>query len=204
MPTVLLTGFEPFGGEERNPSAEIVARLAGTRIAGVDIVGVVIPTVYGASADALLAALEAHRPDAVIALGVAIGRDGVTPERVAVNLDDTPAADNAGAVHLETPIVDGAPVGYLSGLPVREIADAIEAAGIPAHVSGSAGAFVCNHVFYRLMAATDGTGVPAGFIHVPGLPGQGEPAKDGPGMALETTVRAITVAIGVVASRLGA
>jgi len=203
MTTILLTGFEPFGGEDRNPSAEIVARLGGTRIGGADVVGVVLPVVYGGSADALLAALEAHQPGAVISLGVAVGRREVTPERVAVNLDDTTAFDNAGAIHVETPIVAGGPVGYLSTLPVRAIADAIEGAGIPAGVSGSAGAFVCNHVFYRLMATTEGTGMPAGFIHVPGLPGQGDPATDGPGMELETMVRAVSIAIEVVASDLG-
>ncbi len=202
MTTILLSGFEPFGGEDRNPAAEIVARLGGSRIGGADVVGVVLPVVYGRSADALLEAIEAHRPDAVISLGVAIGRRQVTPERVAVNLDDTPSADNAGAVHVETPIVDGDPVGRLSALPVRAIAVAIEAAGIPAAVSGSAGAFVCNHVFYRLMAATEGSGIPAGFIHVPGLPGQGDPAVDGPGIELESMVRAISIAIEVVAARL--
>lgn len=202
MTTILLTGFEPFGGEDRNPSAEIVARLGGSRIGGAEVVGVVLPVVYGGSAEVLLAAIETHRPDAVISLGVAVGRTAVTPERVAVNLDDTPAADNAGAVHVETPIIDGAPVGRLSTLPVRAIAEAIEAAGIPAAVSGTAGAFVCNHVFYRLLAATEASGIPAGFIHVPGLPGQGDPAVDGPGMALEAMVRAISIAVEVVAARL--
>jgi len=202
MTMILLTGFEPFGGEDRNPSAEIVARLGGSRVGGVDVVGVVLPVVYGGSATALLAAIEAHRPDAVISLGVAVGRRAVTPERVAVNLDDTAAADNAGAVHLETPIVDGGPVGRLSTLPVRAIADAIEAAGIPAEVSGTAGAFVCNHVFYRLMAATEASAIPAGFIHVPGLPGQGDPETDGPGLELGSIVRAIEVALAVVAARL--
>lgn len=139
----------------------------------------------------------------MVSLGVAVGRRAVTPERVAVNLDDTTTADNDGSVHVETPIMAGGPVGRLSTLPVRAIAEAIEAAGIPAAVSGTAGAFVCNHVFYRLMAATDASGTPAGFIHVPGLPGQGDPAVDGPGMELESMVRAISVAIEVVASRLG-
>lgn len=203
MTTILLTGFEPFGDEARNPSAEIVGRLGGSRIGGADVVGAVLPVVYGASADALLAAIEAHRPQAVISLGVAIGRRDVTPERVAVNLDDTTVADNAGAIHVETPIVDGGPVGYLSTLPVRAIADAIEAEEIAARVSGSAGAFVCNHVFYRLMAATAGTGIPAGFIHVPGLPGQGDPAVDGPGMELETMVQAVSIALEAVAADLG-
>ena len=203
MTTILLTGFEPFGDDDRNPSAEIVGRLTGTRIADADVVGVVLPVVYGGSADALLAAIEAHRPDAVISLGVAVGRLEVTPERVAVNLDDTTAPDNAGAIHVETPIVAGGPVGYLSTLPVRAIADAIKAAGIPAGISGSAGAFVCNHVFYRLMAAAEGTGTRAGFIHVPGLPGQGDPETDGPGMELDEMVRAVSIAIEVVAGRLG-
>ncbi len=203
MTTILLTGFEAFGAEARNPSAQIVGRLGGTRIGGADVIGVVLPVVYGASADALLAAMEAHRPDAVVALGVAIGRREVTPERVAINLDDTSTPDNAGAIHLERPIVEDGPVGLLSTLPVRAIADAIEAAGIGASISGTAGAFVCNHVFYRLMAATAGTGIHAGFIHVPGLPGQGNPVEDGPGMELESMVRAVSIAIGVVANDLG-
>lgn len=168
MTRVLLTAFEPFGGETVNPSAQ-AARLVldGPAVPGAELVLAVLPVVYGAAGDALEAALAAHDPELVISLGQAGGRTGVTPERVAVNLDHARADDNAGQRPTERPVVAGGPVGYFSTLPVAAAVDALLAAGIPAAASSTAGHYVCNHVFYRLMHRLEGTGVRGGFVHVP-------------------------------------
>ena len=192
--TVLLTGFEPFGGEARNPSAEIVARLKGTRIAGELVAGVVLPCTYGTAGDVLRAQIAALRPRLVIALGQFGGRRSVTPERVAINLDDAPVPDNAGELRTERPIRVGGTPAYFSRLPVADIAAAINAAGIPSGISLSAGTFVCNHLFYELMEALAGTPtLSAGFIHVPFLP---EQAPEGvPSMPLDAMCQAVSIAI---------
>ncbi|CAN5182045.1 pyroglutamyl-peptidase I [soil metagenome] len=156
--TALLTGFEPFDGAAVNSSWEAVQRVPG-------VVAAVLPVEFGRASAVLDALIEEHRPEVVIAVGLADGRTAITPERVAVNLQDARIPDNAGAQPREQPIDPDGPAAYFSGLPVRAIADAISAAGIPAQVSLSAGAFVCNSVMYRLLASA---AVPvAGFIHVP-------------------------------------
>jgi pyroglutamyl-peptidase len=156
--TVLLTGFEPFDGAASNSSWEAVRRVPG-------VVAAVLPVEFGRASVELDALIAEHRPDVVIAVGLAEGRTAITPERAALNLEDARIADNAGAQPREQPVDPSGPAAYFSGLPVRAIADAISAAGIPSQVSLSAGAFVCNSVMYRLMA---GASVPiAGFIHVP-------------------------------------
>ncbi len=164
---MLLTAFEPFGGETVNPSAEAARRVLEGGVDGAELVLVVLPVVYGAAGDVLLAAVAAHRPELVVCLGQAGGRSGITPERVAVNLDHARADDNAGQRPTEVPVVAGGPVGYFSTLPVVGIVDALTTAGIPSAASSTAGHYVCNHVFYRLMHHLEGTGVPGGFVHVP-------------------------------------
>jgi pyroglutamyl-peptidase len=193
MTTVLLTGFDPFAGDARNPSGEIAARLDGCIVGGAVVRGVVLPTAYDAATQRLAALLEEHRPDTVVCLGVAKGRAAITPERIALNLDDAALADNAGVVRRETAIDTGGPDGRFSRLPVRAIADAVAAAGIPAAVSLSAGAFVCNHVFYTLLGLVSDTSIRAGFIHVPALPDPGDP--EAPAMDLDSMARGITVAL---------
>ena len=159
--TVLLTGFEPFGGAARNSSWDAVQRVSGVP----GLVTAVLPVEFGRASTVLGRLIAEHEPDLVIAVGLAEGRTAITPERVAINLEDARIPDNAGAQPREQPINANGPAAYFSGLPVRAIADAISAAGIPSQVSLSAGAFVCNSVMYRLMA---GATVPvAGFIHVP-------------------------------------
>lgn len=167
---VLLTGFDPFGGAARNPSGEIARRLHGTRSAdGTPIEGLELPTVFGASWQALEAAIEARRPRLVVALGLAANRDEVSVERWAANLDDARIADNAGRQPCAAPVVAGAPPGYASSLPVAPIVEALRAAGIPAGASDCAGRFVCNHVFYGLAhgIATRWPGLRGGFVHLP-------------------------------------
>lgn len=168
MTTVLLTGFEPFGGDARNPSGEAVAAVARDWDRAERLVTAVLPVAYDAAADALRERIAEQSPDVVIATGLAGGRTQVTPERVAINLRDARIADNDGDQPVDEPSVAGGPAAYFATLPVKAIARAISDAGIPAAVSHTAGTFVCNHVMYvALDAAAGRPGTTAGFVHVP-------------------------------------
>lgn len=177
---LLLTGFEPFGGAALNPSAELVAALHGQVIGEHRVEGALLPTVFGRSLTALDALLAQHRPALVLCTGLAGGRAALSLERVAINVDDARIADNAGAQPVDRAVVVGAPAAYFSTLPIKAMRAAIEAQGVPAEISQTAGTFVCNHVFFGLMHAlatrAELRGVPGGFMHVPWLPGQGRPA----------------------------
>lgn len=144
MTTILLTGFEPFGNATSNPSGEIVKQITGD-----NIVTAILPVAYTQSADRLLLLIEQHRPDVVICLGQAEGRTAITPERVAINLDDARLADNEGVLRNDVKILQDGPDAYFSTLPVNDIVAAIKAQGIPAAVSLSAGAF-CVTMFSML------------------------------------------------------
>ena len=161
MSKVLLTGFEPFGKASSNPSGEIVKQISGE-----NIVTAILPVAYTQSADRLLALIAEHNPDVVICLGQAEGRKEITPERVAINLDDARLADNEGVLRNDVKILEAGPDAYFSTLPVKEMIEAAKAKGIPAAVSLSAGAFLCNHVFYVAQNKFAGTQVLSGFIHV--------------------------------------
>ena len=204
MKTVLLTGFEPFGGAKVNPSWLAVRRLNGRVIRGHRIVARQLTTVYDQSLTSLRRHLKVVKPALVICVGQAEGRAEVTPERVAINVDDSRIPDNAGRKPVDVPVVPGGPVAYWSTLPVKIIVRALRRRGIPASVSPTAGTFVCNHVFYGLMheLAKNGNQVHGGFIHVPLLPvpktsrpGPGR-SKSGPsGLPLEVMVEALKVAV---------
>jgi pyroglutamyl-peptidase len=177
--TVLVTGFEPFGGQGVNPSWLAVQALHGGTVAGHRIVGAQIPTVFGESLQALRALLRQHRPTLVLCTGQAGGRPALSLERVAINVDDARIRDNAGAQPIDTPVVDGGPAAYFTSLPIKAMLQALLESGIDAEVSQTAGTFVCNHVFYGLMhelAAPQWRGVRGGFMHVPWLPEQGQPS----------------------------
>ena len=213
MKTVLLTGFEPFGGERLNPSWLAVRRLHGLTIHGHRIVSRRLPTAYRESLQKLRRLLRRLRPALVICVGQAGGRAEITPERVAINVDDSLLPDNAGWKPVDAAIIPGGPAAYWSTLPVKAIVRALQRHGIPASVSSTAGTFVCNHVFYGLMHAVaecEGQ-TKAGFIHVPLLPeqvacrGRGRSAKKGttqpkskvglPSMPLKTMVNALEMAV---------
>jgi pyroglutamyl-peptidase len=165
----LVTAFEPFGGSLVNASAEAVALLP-ERVGDVDIVRAVLPCVFGVASARLAELIAATEPDVVVAVGEAGGRTSVDLERVAVNLDDARIPDNADNRPIDRPVVAGAPVAYLSGLPIKACAAAVEGLGVPGGVSNTAGSFVCNHVFFSLMHLLDGRpGVRGGFVHVPTL-----------------------------------
>ncbi|MET0351868.1 MAG: pyroglutamyl-peptidase I [Rhizobacter sp.] len=194
-PKVLLTGFEPFGGETVNPSLEVAQALDGAHVGGATVVGLGLPCVYADAVAGLDRALEALSPVLVVCLGQAAGATGLRLERVAVNLSDSVQPDNAGAVLRDTPVVAGGPAAYFSTLPLTRMLDALQAHGHPAGLSGSAGAYVCNHVFYTLQHRLVGRVLPAGFIHLPLLPGQAAGRTGVPGMALEAQVAAVRLAI---------
>lgn len=188
---VLLTGFEPFGGESVNPSGEIARQLHGAVIGGHCVVGALLPCVFGAAITELKRQIRATQPVLVICLGQAGGRSDITPERVAINVDDARIADNAGRQPVDRPVVGGGPAAYWSTLPIKAIVGALSERGIPASVSQTAGTFVCNHVFYGLMHALRGPKkVRGGFIHVPFLPRQGRP-----NLSLETMAQGVRLAV---------
>ncbi|HET6633558.1 MAG TPA: pyroglutamyl-peptidase I [Streptomyces sp.] len=171
---VLVTGFEPFGGETVNPSWEAAQLLRTAPPPDTDVTAVRLSCVFGAAADELRAAVAETGPDLVLCVGQAGGRHDLTVERVALNLDDARIPDNAGRQPLDEPVVPGAPTAYLSALPVKACVAAARAAGVPASVSQTAGTFVCNHVFYTLahLIATQRPGLRGGFVHVPFAPSQ--------------------------------
>jgi pyroglutamyl-peptidase len=193
MTKVLLTGFEPFGTATSNPSGEIVKQISGD-----NIVTAILPVAYTQSAERLLELIAEHNPDVVICLGQAEGRTQITPEKVAINLDDARLADNEGVLRNDMKIIDAGPDGYFSTLPVNEIVEAIKAKGVPATVSLSAGAFLCNHVFYVAQNKFAGTKVRSGFVHVPLMDSQAPEFPGLPTMPLDQMVTAVRVILEIV------
>jgi pyroglutamyl-peptidase len=191
---VLLTGFAPFGGDAVNPSWLAVRRLAAERAGQVRAVE--LPTVFGSSVTALAAAIERHRPRLVVCVGQAGGRPAITPERVAINVDDARIPDNEGHRPVDTPVVADGPAAYFSGLPVKACVAALRRAGIPAALSQTAGTFVCNHLFYGLMheLATRWPGVRGGFVHVPYAPEQ-VPQGTEPSLPVEIISRGLGIIV---------
>lgn len=194
FPTVLVTGFEPFGGAAINPSGMAAQALHGRLVGGHRIIGAHLPTAFGQSLERLRELLHRHRPALVVCTGQAAGRTALSLERVAININDARIADNAGAQPVDTPVVPGGPAAYFTTLPIKAMLASLIGDGINAEVSQTAGTFVCNHVFYALMheLATrhDLRHARGGLIHVPWLPGQGQPS-----MRLDEIVRGLRMAI---------
>ncbi len=201
LKTILLTGFEPFNREAINPAWEAVRSLDGWRTEGFRVEAVQLPCVFGRAQEALAAAISRTSPAVVIAVGQAGGRSEMSIERVAINVDDAPIPDNALNQPVDCAIAHDGPAAYFSTLPIKAIARAIRAGGIPAAVSQTAGTFVCNHVFYALMhhlAQASGTEtVTGGFIHVPYLPQQAAAHPGQPSMALADIVEGLRIAVTV-------
>ena len=189
---LLITGFDPFGGETVNPSWEAV-RLLPEAVGAYRLTKLQIPTVFGQAAETVLTAARELRPDVILCIGQAGGRSAVTPEVVAINLREARIPDNAGNQPVNVPIAENAPAAYFSTVPVRSMVKAIHEAGLPGALSYSAGAFVCNDVLYSLLHFFNGTKTQVGFVHVPFLPQQ---AKDNaPSLPLPQIVQALTAAI---------
>lgn len=193
---LLFTGFEPFGGETINPSWEAVRQLNGEVIDDVTIVAEVVPTVYGKAIATLENLIVTHNPDIVICVGQAEGRLHMTPERVAINLDDARIPDNGGNQPIDQPIIEDGPVAYWTGLPIKRMVEAMKKSGVPASVSHTAGTFVCNHIFYGLMDYINRTSssIRGGFIHIPLIPEQ-TVDKEAPSLSLDTIIKGLRIAV---------
>ena len=194
MKKLLITGFDPFGGEQVNPSWEAVSRLP-EQIGEYFLTKLQIPTVYGEAAKQILAVAEELCPDVILCIGQAGGREGITPEVVAINLREARIPDNAGNQPVALPVVENGPAAYFTTVPVREMVAAVTKVGIPSSLSYSAGAFVCNDVLYSLLHHYDETSTLIGFIHVPFLPVQVK--ENTPSLPLDAIIKALTEAIRV-------
>ena len=196
---ILVTGFDPFEGEPINPSWEAVRRLPDT-VEGAEMIKAQIPTSFDRSADVVRTAILQHDPDVVVSVGQAGGRFAISPERVAINVDDGRIPDNDGNQPIDTQIRSDGPAAYFSLLPVKAMVTAIKRAGMPAVVSNTAGTYVCNHIMYQVLYMIDREfpGKRGGFVHVPYAPQQvvdkpGEPALD-----IDDTATALTAALGAI------
>ena len=189
---LLITGFDPFDGEAVNPSYEAVKRLP-EQIGDYQLTKLEIPTVYGAAAARVLAQAEALSPDVILCIGQAGGRDAITPEVIGINLREGAIPDNAGVQYAGKPIDEAAPAAYFSTLPVRSMVEAMRKIGIPARLSYTAGAFVCNDTLYTLLHHYHATETRVGFIHVPFLPEQAKDEK--PSLPLDDIVKGLEAAI---------
>lgn len=193
---ILITGFDPFNGESVNPALEAV-KLMKEEIAGAKIVKLEIPTVFCKSVEKVYEAMKAEQPDVVLSIGQAGGRFGVTPERVAINVDDARIQDNEGNQPVDTPIfADGKPA-YFSNLPVKAMVEAIKQKGLPSSLSNSAGTFVCNHVMYGVLyhIHKEFPGMRGGFIHVPFITSQVVTKTNVASMALADITEALEAAV---------
>ena len=189
---IIVTGFDPFGGEKINPSIECVKALP--EIEGVELFRVELPTVFKESAIRLNEVINDVKPDAVLCVGQAGGRPGVTMERVAINVDDARIPDNISQQPIDEVIQLDGEAAYFTTLPIKRIVNAIRKAGIPAEVSNTAGTFVCNHIMYQALFAATKAVKPfkAGFMHIPFIP---EQTTDKPSLPLEESTKALKIAI---------
>ncbi|MCD7839556.1 MAG: pyroglutamyl-peptidase I [Erysipelotrichaceae bacterium] len=193
---VLVTGFDPFGGEKINPAIESVKKLPD-EIAGAQIIKLEIPTVCHKSLDVIDAAIAENDPDVILSIGQAGGRPDITVERVGINVDDCRIPDNAGQQIIDEPVFPDGPAAYFVNLPIKAMVARVQSHNIPASVSNTAGTFVCNHVTYgvRHICETKYPGKKSGFIHIPYLPQQVIDKKGMPSMSLDVIVEALTAAI---------
>jgi pyroglutamyl-peptidase len=193
---VLVTAFDPYGGQSINAAAEAV-RLLPERVADADLVKVEIPTVFSKSLDVLYAAMDREQPEIILGVGQAGRRTGISVERVAINVDDARIEDNEGNQPEDEPILKDGPVAYFSGLPIKEIVSEITAHGLPASVSNTAGTFVCNHLMYGLLhrIETRNLQMQGGFVHVPYTHGQALDKVGTASMAVGDIAKGLELAI---------
>ncbi len=195
---VLLTGFEPFGGDDLNPSWEVACALDGLSLDGASVTALRLPCVFGRARDVLWQALDPLGFDLLLSLGLAANRAEPTLERVAINVDDARIPDNEGVQPVDEPVLPDAPAAYFTSLPIKRMVATLHGAGLPASVSQTAGTFVCNHVFYAgaHWRATRQPALRVGFMHLPLLHAQALRHPGMTGMALDTQVLAVRLALG--------
>ena len=188
---ILVTAFTPFGGDALNASQEILNALPET-LGGVRLEKRLLPVSFRFAPRLALEAAERLRPEAIVCLGQAGGRDAVTPERVAVNLMDAKIPDNDGFQPVDQPVIPNAPAAYFSTLPVKAMVDHMQGVGVPARLSDSAGSYVCNALMFAMLHRM--REIPCGFIHVPYLTEQGK-GETIPSLPRETVLRGITICL---------
>ncbi|MCI5839283.1 MAG: pyroglutamyl-peptidase I [Peptoniphilaceae bacterium] len=192
---ILITGFDPFGGEKTNPAIESVKRISED-IENAEIKKLEIPTVFHKSAQVLEEAIKDFKPDAILCVGQAGGRYDITVERVAINQDDARIEDNEGNKPIDIPIRKDGKNAYFATIPIKRIVEEIKKENIPASVSNSAGTFVCNHIMYQALYLSEKYNIKeAGFIHVPFLPEQVVDKPNTSSMSLENIVKALNIAV---------
>lgn len=193
---VLITGFDPFGGEKINPAWEAVKALPDN-IDGIEVVKLQIPTVFKKSAKKLFENIDSVKPDVVICVGQAGGRYEFSVERVAINIDDGRIPDNDGYQPVDSPVFEDGENAYFSTLPIKAIAEEVKKVGIPSAVSNTAGTYVCNHIMYSLLyyLNKNNLNIKGGFIHVPFIPEQVVEKKNTPYMELTRITKALEISI---------
>jgi pyroglutamyl-peptidase len=196
MTTVLLTGFEPFADAASNSSWDAVERVAQDWSGDAELVIELLPVTFAGASASMRELITRHSPDLVIGVGLADGRDAITPERVGINVEDARIPDNDGDQPVDRAIDTDGPAAYFTGLPVKEIAAAIREAGIPSRVSDSAGTYVCNSLMYSTLREVQGTDVMAGFIHVPCSP-ELAACTDHPWLEVEDIAHGLEIAVRV-------
>ena len=197
---LLLTAFDPFGGDAINPALEAV-KLVADKIGRFDIVKLEVPTVFRKSIDTVAKAIEEEKPDVVLCIGQAGGRFEITPERVAINVDDARIKDNDGNQPIDIKIFEDGENAYFTTLPIKAMVEAIREANLPAAVSNTAGTFVCNHLMYGVLytLAKKYPHIKGGFTHVPFIPAQvARRTPVAPYMALEDIKRGLEAAIAAI------
>lgn len=193
---VLITGFDPFGGEKINPAWEAVKGIKDI-IEGAKIIKLEIPTVFNKSIEKVKEAMELEKPDIVLCIGQAGGRYDMTVERVAINVDDARIEDNEKNQPIDIPVFEDGENAYFSNLPIKAMVEEIKGQGIPASISNSAGTFVCNHIMYGVLYHINKTykNMRGGFIHVPFINEQVLDKKNQPYMPVEHITKALEAAI---------
>ena len=193
---ILVTGFDPFGGDTVNPALELIKKLP-EEIDGCEIITLEIPTVFHKSIQKIQQAIEMHKPDAVLSIGQAGGRVDLTVERVGINCDDARIPDNEGNSPVDAKIFEDGDDAYLLTLPIKAMVKEIQAAGVPASVSNTAGTFVCNHVAYGVayLAKKYYPHMKTGFMHIPYLPYQVADKGGMASMSLDTLLTGTVAAL---------
>ncbi len=196
---ILVTAFDPFGGASLNPAWEAVSRIP-EEWDGAQVARLQVPTVFGDAERAALAEAERISADIILCIGQAGGRSSISVERVAINLDDAPIPDNRGNQPIDRPISENGAPAYFSSIPVKEIAEAIRQAGVPAELSCTAGTYVCNHLLYRVLedSALHHPDRKCGFLHVPYLPEQVIHQSRTPSMSLDTILKGLKAALAAI------
>ncbi len=193
---ILLTAFDPFGGEKINPALEAV-KLVKEEDLTAELIKLEVPTVFHKSIKTVQEAMRKHKPDAVLCVGQAGGRFQLTPERVAINLDDARIPDNEGQQPVDEPIFADGADAYFASLPIKAMVESIKAENLPAAVSNTAGTFVCNHLMYGVLytIAKEFPQCRGGFIHVPFIPAQVVDKANTPCLSLNDIARGLTASL---------